>query len=49
MDPSLDNEQVEKFDSVEKLADYSRENRKYFPREEAKAGCVLRVLLRHLL
>ena len=48
VDPSLNTKQIQKFDDVKGLAKYSRKHGKYFPREEAKAGGVLRVLLRRL-
>ncbi|KAH9980912.1 hypothetical protein BGW80DRAFT_1453864 [Lactifluus volemus] len=41
-------DQVEMFPSVKALAKYSKKNGKIFPRESAKAGGILRYLLRHI-
>lgn len=40
---------VTKFDTVQELSDYTKDNGKYFPKEVAYAGELLRYLLRHIL
>ncbi|KAI0318926.1 hypothetical protein OF83DRAFT_1113356 [Amylostereum chailletii] len=45
IDPSLVDE-VRTFPSVHELAAYTRETKKFFPKNEAKAGGVLKALLR---
>jgi hypothetical protein len=41
-------EEAELFDSLDELRDYTIRNGKYFPKESAYAGGVLRFLLREI-
>lgn len=44
----VDKGEVKRFDTLEKLAEYTREEDKYFPRKNAYAGRFLRKLLREI-
>ena len=39
---------VQVFDTVQELSAYTRENGKYFPRDEIEAGALLKYLLRQI-
>jgi len=44
----VDEREVKRFDTLEKLVEYTRETDKYFPRKSAYAGKFLRKLLREI-
>jgi hypothetical protein len=49
LDTSNTGQRVRVFDSVQKLSDYTKKTAKYFPKENAYAGGVLKFLLREIL
>lgn len=49
VDTPTTHRRIRLFSSVEELSEYSLRTRKIFPKENAKAGGLLRFLLRHIM